>query len=327
MSQATSPRHRICVTRRLPAEVEVRLARDYETVFNLDDTPLNADQLRTALGVFDAVVTTITDALTADVIDIPERRARMLANYGAGVEHIDLPAAHAAGLAVSNTPGALTEATAELAILLMLMAARRAGEGERELRAGNWTGWRPTHLVGRSLVGATLGLIGFGRIAQRTAAKARGLGMRIRYFSRSAASLEVEAALEAGRASSAPALMAEADIVSLHIPGGAQTHHFLDAALLAHAKPSAIIINTARGSVIDEAALAAALGEGRIAAVGLDVYEKEPTVHAGLLASPRAVLLPHLGSATDDARIAMGMQVADNLDAFFAGRPLPDRVA
>jgi len=253
-------------------------------------------------------------------------RARILANYGAGVEHIDLAAARAAGVAVSNTPGALTEATAELAILLMLMAARRAGEGERELRAGDWTGWRPTHLVGQSLVGRTLGLIGFGRIAQRTAARALGLGMTIRYFSRSAAAPEIEASLAATRIASAEALVESADVISLHIPGGADTHHFVDADLLARAKPTAILVNTARGSVIDEAALVAALAEGRIAAVGLDVYEREPAVSSGLLDSPRAVLLPHLGSATLDARTAMGMQAIDNLDAFFAGGEMPDRV-
>ncbi len=320
-------RCRIRVTRRLPEAVEARLADTYDVVFNPRDVALSAAELRAAMCDFDAILPTITDRIDADLLATPGRRALMIANYGAGVDHIDLAAARATGIAVSNTPGALTEATAELAILLMLMAARRAGEGERELRAGEWTGWRPTHLIGRSLDGGTLGLIGFGRIAQRTAARARGLGMRIRYFSRSAAAPEVERALEATRVESAEALMAEADVVSLHIPGGAATHHFVDAALLAKAKPGAILVNTARGSVVDEAALIEALAEGRIAAAGLDVYENEPTISAALLASPHAVLLPHLGSATRGAREAMGMQAVDNLDAFFAHRALPDRVA
>ncbi|WP_010185657.1 2-hydroxyacid dehydrogenase [Sphingomonas sp. PAMC 26605] len=320
-------RHRVRVTRRLPEAVEDRLAERYDVVFNREDVALSQAELRDALRDCDAILPTITDRIDADLLATSGRRAVMIASYGAGVDHIDLAAARAAGIAVSNTPGALTEATAELAVLLMLMAARRAGEGERELRAGQWTGWRPTHLIGQSLDGCTLGLIGFGRIAQRTAARARGLGMRIRYFSRSPAAPAVEAALGASRVDSAEALMAAADVVSLHIPGGAATHHFVDAALLAKAKPGAILVNTARGSVVDEAALVAALAEGRIAAAGLDVYENEPTVGAALLASPRAVLLPHLGSATRGAREAMGMQAADNLDAFFANRALPDRVA
>ncbi|MCP4026377.1 MAG: D-glycerate dehydrogenase [Sphingomonas sp.] len=320
-------RHRVRVTRRLPEAVEARLAAQYDVVVNQPDIALSATELRDAMREFDAILPTITDRIDADLLATSGRRAALIANYGAGVDHIDLAAARAAGIAVSNTPGALTEATAELAILLMLMAARRAGEGERELRAGEWTGWRPTHLVGQSLDGCTLGLIGFGRIAQGTAARARGLGMRILYFSRSPAATEIEAALGASRVDTAEALMAEADVVSLHIPGGRATHHFVDAVLLAKAKPGAILVNTARGSVVDEAALVAALAEGRIAAAGLDVYENEPTVSAALLASPRTVLLPHLGSATKGAREAMGMQAVDNLDAFFAGRALPDRVA
>jgi len=318
---------RLCVTRRLPATVEDYLAAHYDAVFNPSDVPMSRAALGAALREYDALVPTITDRLDADLIVTDGRRVKILANFGAGLDHVDLAAARAGELVVTNTPDALTEATAEVAILLMLMAARRAGEGERELRAGLWTGWRPTHLIGQSLAGRTLGLIGFGRIAQRTAAKARGLGMTIRYFSRRAAPPEVEAALGAIRAQSLGALAAEADVLSLHVPGGADTRHLVDRAFLASVKPTAILINTARGSVVDEAALAEALNEGRLAAAGLDVYEHEPTVHPGLLASSRAVLLPHLGSATVEARTAMGMQAAANLDAFFAGRDPPDRVA
>jgi lactate dehydrogenase-like 2-hydroxyacid dehydrogenase len=276
---------------------------------------------------YDAVIPTITDRIDASLLEIDGRRARILANFGAGLDHIDLAAARRHGIVVTNTPDALTEATAELAILLMLMAARRAGEGERELRAGEWIGWRPTHLIGQSLAGRTLGLVGFGRIAQATAVKARGLGMDIRYHSRSAVPDHVAAASGATRAANIGDLAAEADILSLHVPGGEATHHLVDAALLARMKPGAILVNTARGSVVDEAALADALADGPLGAVGLDVYEHEPKVHPKLLANPRAVLLPHLGSATIEARNAMGMQAVVNLQAFIDGREPPNRVA
>jgi len=327
MKDTNKRRFRICVTRRLPGEVERHLAELYDARFNRDDVPMSRDALCEAMLNYDALVPTITDRLDADLIGVTGRKVRLLANYGAGLDHIDLDAARSSGLIVTNTPGALTEATAELANLLMLMAARRAGEGERELRGGGWTGWRPTHLVGQSLVGRTLGLVGFGRIAQRTAEKARGLGMRVIYFSRSPAPKEVEAALEAQRVVLLEDLAAQSDIVSLHVPGGSATRHLVGSRFLAQMKPTAILINTARGSVVDEEALAQALDSGRIAAAGLDVYERELQVHPQLLASERAVLLPHLGSATTEARVAMGMQVAANLAAYFDGQPPPDRVA
>ena len=327
MKDMDKQRFRICVTRRLPSEVESHLGELYDARFNPDDVPMSREALREAMLQYDALVPTITDRLDAELIDAAGRKVGLLANYGAGLDHIDLEAARSTSLIVTNTPGALTEATAELAILLMLMAARRAGEGERELRARAWTGWRPTHLVGQSLNGRTLGLIGFGRIARRTAEKARGLGMRILYFSRSPVPKDVEARLDAHRTSSLEDLAAQADIVSLHVPGGPATRHLVDSTLLARMKPTAILINTARGSVVDEEALAQALDSGCIAAAGLDVYEREPQVHPQLLASERAVLLPHLGSATTEARVAMGMQVAANLAAYFDGRPPPDRVA
>ena len=327
MTDANNERIRVCVTRRLPGEVERHLAERYDARVNPDDKPMSREALREAMLQYDALVPTITDRLDAELIEVAGRRVRMLANYGAGLDHIDLGAARSSGLVVTNTPGALTEATAELAVLLMLMAARRAGEGERELRAGAWTGWRPTHLIGQSLAGRTLGLIGFGRIAQRTAEKARGLGMRVVYFSRSPAPGEIEVALNAQRMPSLEDLAAQSDIVSLHVPGGPATRHLIDSRFLARMKPTAILINTARGSVVDEEALAQALNVGRIAAAGLDVYECEPRVHPQLLATERVVLLPHLGSATTEARVAMGMQAAANLAAYFDGRPPPDRVA
>jgi lactate dehydrogenase-like 2-hydroxyacid dehydrogenase len=320
-------RWRVRVTRRLPEATQALLARQYDTTFNDEDIPLDRAALEAAMRDYDAVIPTITDRIDASLLEIDGRRARILANFGAGLDHIDLAAARRHGIVVTNTPDALTEATAELAILLMLMAARRAGEGERELRAGEWIGWRPTHLIGQSLAGRTLGLVGFGRIAQATAVKARGLGMDIRYHSRSAVPDHVAAASGATRAANIGDLAAEADILSLHVPGGEATHHLVDAALLARMKPGAILVNTARGSVVDEAALADALADGPLGAVGLDVYEHEPKVHPKLLANPRAVLLPHLGSATIEARNAMGMQAVVNLQAFIDGREPPNRVA
>ncbi|PXA85038.1 D-glycerate dehydrogenase [Nostoc sp. 3335mG] len=313
-------RPRLYVTRRLPEAVEARLAADFDAVFNAADEPRDRAALAAALCEFDAICPTITDRFDAELLALPGRRARIIANFGAGVDHIDLAAAMVHGIAVTNTPDALTDATADLAILLMLMAARRAGEGERELRAGRWTGWRPTHMIGRGLTGKTLGLVGYGRIARATGRRAEAFGMHVLHHSRRPSG-------EPGHVASLEALATEADVLSLHVPGGAETRHLIDARLIGRMKPSAILVNTARGPVVDEAALAAALRERRIAAAGLDVYEREPAVHPDLLACENAALLPHLGSATIETRTAMGMQAADNLEAFFAGRDLPNRVA
>ncbi len=322
-----SARPRLLVTRRLPEAVEQTMTERYDATFNTDDVALTADQLGDALATYDAICPTITDRFTPVMFD-RQNRCRILANFGAGFEHIDLDAARAAGIAVTNTPDVLTEATAELAILLMLAAARRAGEGERQLRAGDWHGWHPTHLIGQGLSGKTLGLVGFGRIAQATARIASaGFGMNILYTSRRRTDPEVEQRLEATFVERLDDLAASVDVLSLHVPGGAETHHLVDAALLARMQPHAIVVNTARGPVIDEAALAHALANGTIAAAGLDVYEREPTVSHALFACDNAVLLPHLGSATIETRNAMGMRALANLDAFFAGQDPPDRVA
>ncbi|MDH7637560.1 2-hydroxyacid dehydrogenase [Sphingomonas oryzagri] len=308
------------VTRRLPGAVEARLTSLFDASFNPDDAPRTRIELENAMREHDAILPTITDRLDADLLALPGRRARLIANFGAGVDHIDLAAAQANGVVVTNTPDALTDATADIAILLMLMAARRAGEGERELRAGRWAGWRPTHMMGQAMGGKTLGLVGYGRIARATGLRAAAFGMRVIHHSRRPSG-------EPGYVDTLETLAEEADILSLHVPGGAGTRHLVDAALITRMKPSAILINTARGPVVDEAALASALRGGRIAAAGLDVYEREPAVHPDLLACENAVLLPHLGSATIETRTAMGMQAADNLEAFFTGRELPNRVA
>ncbi len=275
---------------------------------------------------FDAICPTVTDRLPGSLFDAAEVRTRFIANYGAGVDHIDLAAAQRAGIGVSNTPDVLTGATAETAILLMLMTSRGALIAERTLREGGWSGWTPTGQLGRGLAGKCLGLVGFGRIAQATACLARPFGMDILYHTRTPRPDEAASIGGARHVPTLDRLLDQADILSLHCPGGEATRHLIDKAALAAMKRGAILINTARGSVVDEAALADALASGRIAAAGLDVYAHEPHISPALLACETAVLLPHIGSATLEAREAMGMRVLDNLDAFFRGDPVPDRL-
>jgi lactate dehydrogenase-like 2-hydroxyacid dehydrogenase len=321
-------RPRLLITRRLPEAVHERLRSGYDLTINEDDRPLGRDELARALREHDALMPTITDRFDGDLLQASASSARILANFGAGIEHIDLAAAKRQGIVVTNTPGALTDATAETALLLMLMTARRAGEGERLLRAGAWRGWAPTQLLGQDLRGKVLGLVGFGRIARETARRARALlDVRIAYHSRTRVSADEEAEFDATYHDSLASLLAAADIVSLHCPGGEATRHLMNAGTFERMRPTAILINTARGSVVDEAALANALASGTIAAAGLDVYEAEPAVHPALRSLENIVLLPHLGSATLPTRTAMGMQAADNLDAFFRGNSPPNRVA
>jgi lactate dehydrogenase-like 2-hydroxyacid dehydrogenase len=320
-------RPKVLLTRRWTDAAQSYLSQRFELTLNTDDLPMSQEQLLHGLRTHDAICTTVTDSLPAALLTAPDLRARLIANFGVGFNHIDVAAARSAGIAVSNTPDVVTDATADLALLLMLMCARRAGEGERELRDGRWTGWRPTHLLGQDLRGKLLGLVGFGRIAQATAQRAlHGLGMRIAYYGRRRADAAVESALQAQHFDSLDALLVQCDVLSLHVPGGSDTHHLLDARRLALLKPSALLINTARGTVIDEAALADALTRGALGGAGLDVYEREPVVHPGLLALDNVVLLPHQGTSTVETRTAMGLRVCDNLEAFFAGHPLPDRV-
>ena len=322
-----SSRPRILLTRRWTADVEQHLAGQFEVALNEADLPMDAAALRKAMTEFDALCPTVTDRIDRSVLDVPGRRVQLIGNFGVGYNHIDVEAARELGIRVSNTPDVLTEATADLAVLLMLMVTRRAGEAERELRGARWTGWRPTHMMGQNLEGKRLGLIGFGRIAQATARKAQAaFGMRIAYNSRRRATHAVEAQFHAEFIDSVDELVATCDVISLHCPGGASTHHLINAERLRRMPRTAVLINTARGPVVDEAALVAALAERRIAGAGLDVYEEEPKVHPGLLSLDNVVLLPHLGSATRETRTAMGMRVAENLEAFFGGRPLRDPV-
>jgi len=316
------------VTRRWPEEVEQALLGSYDAVLNLHDRPFDPAELQHALETADAVLPTVTDAVTAEVLGGGRLRVRILGNLGVGFSHIDIDAARARGLVVTNTPGVLTDCTADLAMTLILMVARRAGEGERHLRAGEWQGWRPTHLLGTRVTGKVLGLVGFGRIARAVAHRAHfGFGMQIRFYSPSAPEAGLAESLHAVRCDSADQIFGQSDFVSLHCPGGAATRHLVDAGRLALMQPHAFLVNTARGEVVDTAALIEALRAGRIAGAALDVYEGEPAVPEALRALDNVVLLPHLGSATRESRVAMGMRVLENLDDFFGGREPRDRVA
>lgn len=318
---------RVLVTRRWPEPVERALQDRFEVVRNEGDRPLSEAELARAMTEFDILCPTVSDRIDAGVIGGGDR-VRLIANYGVGFDHIDVAAAKAKGIAVSNTPGVLTDATADIALTLLLMAARRAGEGERELRSGQWAGWRPAHLVGSALKGKVLGLVGMGRIAIATARRARhGFGMRIAYYARHEGDPAMTAELEAEFLSDLPGLLAASDFVSLHVPGGPETANLIDAGALAAMKRGSYLINTARGGIVDHDALAAALRAGHLAGAGLDVYPHEPQVPDALLGLENVVLLPHLGSATAETRIAMGLKALANIEAFASGEPLPDRVA
>jgi lactate dehydrogenase-like 2-hydroxyacid dehydrogenase len=318
---------KVLVTRRWPQAVEAQMAANFDVDLNSADKPLSQDDFRDAMTRYDAILPTVTDKLPAAVFD-SSPRTKILANYGVGFAHIDTVAAKTHGIAVTNTPDVLSECTADIAMTLLLMVARRAGEGERELREGRWTGWRPTHLIGTKVSGATLGIIGFGRIGQAMAQRAHfGFGMKIIVQNRSPVPAEVLARYNATQVPSIEVLLPQADFVSLHCPGGTANRHLINARRLDLMKPSAFLINTARGEVVDEHALAQSLWFGTIAGAGLDVFEREPSVPDALLNADNLVLLPHLGSATRETREAMGFRVLENLTAFFDGRTPRDRVA
>lgn len=319
-------RPRVIVTRHWPAPVEQVLTEHFDTRLNSSDEPFSSEALQRALREADALCVTVTDRLDAACFDGEAPRTRLIANFGVGVNHIDLAAARRLGIRVTNTPGVLTDCTADLAMTLLLMTARRAGEGERELRAGAWSGWRPTHLTGTKVTGKTLGIVGAGRIGLAVAHRAKfGFGMKILLTGRSQPEQKVLDGLEA-ESCELDELLSRADFVSLHCPSTPQTRHLIDARRLALMPGHAMLINTARGDIVDERALTAALSERRIAGAGLDVYEAEPRVEEGLLALENVVLLPHLGSATGETRVGMGMRAVENLRAFFDGGVPPDAV-
>lgn len=322
-----APRPRVVVTRTLPAPVEERIASLFDAQLNADDTPLSAPALAQAMREADALLPTVTDRIGAPLLGLPERRVRIVANYGVGYNNIDVAAARACGVAVTNTPDVLTDDTADLAFTLLLMVARRTGEGERHVRAGAWTGWRPTHMLGTRVSGKTLGLIGLGRIGRAVATRAsRGFSMRVLFHDPYASDADA-AAVGAERRATIEDVLRESDFVSLHCPATPETHHLLDAERLSCMRRSAFLVNTSRGDVVDEHALAQALCSGALAGAALDVFEGEPSVTPALLGLENVVLLPHLGSATTEARVAMGHRAVDNLVAFFEGQPPRDRVA
>ncbi|MCA2012359.1 D-glycerate dehydrogenase [Cereibacter sphaeroides] len=318
---------RVLVTRRWPAAVEAALSERFDAVFNTADRPLAPQDFRQALGDYDAILPTVTDGLGTEALSVAQPRTQLLANYGVGFSHIDTASARMLGIAVTNTPDVLSDCTADIALTLMLMVARRAAEGERELRAGQWTGWRPTHLVGAKVSGKVLGIVGFGRIGQAVAQRAHhGFGMTILVQNRSPVPPEVLARYGAEQVESLDALLPRCDFVSLHCPGGAENRHLIDGRRLDLMKPDAFLINTARGEVINEHALAQALMFDLIGGAGLDVYDGEPRVAPVLMDCDNLVMLPHLGSATRETREAMGFRVLDNLVDFFDGREPRDRV-
>lgn len=319
---------KVIVTRRWPEVVENRLKELYDVQLNEEDQPMSAEELKQALRSADAVLPTVTDPITADVLSVEPLRCKILGNFGVGFNHIDIDAAKARGLVVTNTPDVLTDCTADIAMLLMLSVARRGMEGDRHVRQGEWTGWRPTHMMGTKITGKTLGLIGMGRIAQAMARKAHhGFGMKIIFTDPYPPAQSVIDGLQAEMVDSVEDVLRQADFVSLHCPGGKETYHLLNSERLALMKPSAYLINSARGDVVDNQALIEALKNRSIAGAGLDVFEGEPKLDLGFLELDNAVLLPHLGSATLETRVAMGNRVLENLEAFFNGTPMGDQIA
>lgn len=318
---------KVLITRRWPEAVEKQLQQLYDVQLNQDDRPLTADELKFALQNYDAVCPSVCDSLTAEVLNVPNKRCKILGNFGVGYNHIDIATAKQQGLIVTNTPGVLTESTADIAMTLLLMSARRGAEGDRLVRSGQWSGWNPTHMLSSDVTGASLGLIGFGRIAQAMARKAHhGFGMKIFYVKPSPADHALVSDLQAIRCETIEALLPQCDFVSLHCPGGSETRHLINETTLNLMKPTAHLINTARGDVVDSQALIKALQENRIAGAGLDVYENEPHINPAFLTLENVSLLPHLGSATLSTRTAMGEKVLKNLVAYFSGACLPDRI-
>ena len=319
---------KVIVTRSWPEAVEATLREDFDVVLNKSDRAMTSEELHQAMQTADAVLPTVTDKIDADVFNGGSTRAKILANFGVGYSHIDINAAKEYGVTVTNTPDVLSGCTADLAITLMLMVARRVGEGLRQIKSDTWNGWSPTHMMGTRISGKTLGIIGFGRIGQEVAKRAHhGFDMKIIAYNRSPIPEARLATCNATAIDSIDALLAQADFISLHCPGGKDNRYLIDARRLNLMKPTAYLINTARGEVVDENALSQALSFETIAGAGLDVYEREPRVPSALVGCDNAVLLPHLGSATRETREAMGFSVIKNLKSFFSGVTPTDLVA
>jgi gluconate 2-dehydrogenase len=316
---------KVLITRTLPDAVLDAARAAFDVTLREDPRPLTVEEAADALRAYDGVLPTLGDAFNAEAFaKVPAPRTKVLANFGVGYNHIDVAAARVAGVALSNTPGAVTDATADTAMTLILMTARRAGEGERIVRAGKWAGWTPVQMLGMHVTGRTVGIIGLGRIGKAIARRCHhGFDMKVVFHNRSKVT---DPGVPAEQLEDALAVARAADIVVIAVPGGAATRHLIGAAFFQAMQGHAIFVNIARGDVVDEAALIAALQGGQIRGAGLDVYEFEPEVPQALIAMENTVLLPHLGTAALDVRVAMGLMSVENLKAMFDGRDLPNRV-
>lgn len=317
---------KVIVTRKLPDSIETRMAELFDVQLNLTDTPFSEDQLIAAVQTADVLVPTVTDKISEKVISAAGPQLKLIANFGAGTNHIDMKAAVAAKIPVTNTPGVLTDDTADLALSLLLAVPRRIFEGEKILRDGNWTGWTPTFLMGHRVQGKRLGIVGMGRIGRAIAKRARAFNISVHYHNRTRLPHDVEHELEATYWEDLDQMLGRMDFVSINCPLTDQTHHLFDLERLKKMQPHAILINTARGEIVDEDALADMLAIRRLAGAGLDVFEQEPAINAKLLELDNVVLLPHMGSATLEGRAAMGEKVLINIQSFMDGHRPPDRV-
>ena len=322
----TQERTRVVVTRKLPEPVEQRMRELFDPVFNTSDAPMTREAMLKAAQDADVLVPNLGDRIDADFIRALPQHVKLIANFGAGVDHIDIAAAVDKGVVVTNTPGVLTEDTADMTMALLLAVPRRIVDGVEVMKAGEFKGWSPTWMLGRRIWGKKLGVIGMGRIGAAVARRARAFGLEIHYHNRKPTSPMIEEALDATYWESLDQMLARMDIVSVNCPHTPATFHLLQARHFKLMKPSAYIVNTSRGEVIDEAALAHALEKGEVAGAGLDVYEHEPAVNPKLMKSPNVVLLPHMGSATIEARIDMGEKVIINIKTFMDDHAAPDRV-
>lgn len=322
----TSSRLRVAVTRRLPESVERDLTRTFDTRLREDDGKLDPDALLALMRNSDVLVPTITDPIDAGMLEGAGDRLRLIANYGAGVDHIDIQAARRRGIAVTNTPDVVTEDTADMTLALILAVIRRIPEGLAEMQSGNWKGWAPTLYLGGRVGGRKLGILGMGRIGQAVARRARAFGMQIHYHNRRRLDPRVETALDATWWESLDQMLARVEIVSVNVPHTPSTYHLLNARRLKLLRPDAIVVNTSRGEVIDENALTRMLRADQLAGAGLDVFEHGHDINPRLRRLPNVVLLPHMGSATVEGRIEMGNRVLANIRAFAQGEPLPDLV-
>lgn len=321
-------RHRplVIVTRKLPDAIETRMMELFDTRLNTEDRPLSKAELIEAMRACEILVPTVTDRIDSSVLAHAGERLRLIANYGTGVDNIDVEAAYKRGITVTNTPGVLTEDTADMTMALILAVSRRLVEGERIARSGEWTGWSPTAMLGHRIWGKRLGIVGMGRIGSAVARRAKGFGLSVHYHNRRRLPESVERELEATYWESLDQMLARVDIVSINCPHTPATFHLLSARRLALLQPHAIVVNTSRGEVIDEPALTRLLREKKIAGAGLDVFEHEPSINPKLRQLENVVLLPHMGSATIEGRLDMGEKVIINIKTFVDGHRPPDRV-